>query len=127
MLLRQPAPQGGVGALAARKPAKRWEKKMNAEQFRASLAEEGPRADLPAPLAALWWDAKGDWAQAHGLVDELETVDGMAVHAYLHRKEGSASNADYWYQRAGRNFLRPALDAEWTALVGGLLSRAGNA
>src|ERR1700675_2588717 len=69
--------------------------KMTAEEFRASLAENAPRAGLPAPLAALWWDAKGDWTQAHALVDELETVGGMAVHAYLHRKEGSNSNADY--------------------------------
>lgn len=100
---------------------------MNAEEFRPSFAENAPPAGLPAPLAALWWDAKGNWAQAHGLVDELETVDGMAVHAYLHRKEGSASNADYWYHRAGRNFQRPTLDAEWTALVAGLLAKSANA
>lgn len=100
---------------------------MNVEQFRASLADAAPHADLPAPLAALWWDAKGDWALAHGLVDDLETVDGMAVHAYLHRKEGSASNADYWYQRAGRNFQRPTLDDEWRALVDGLLAKSANA
>jgi hypothetical protein len=100
---------------------------MNISEFNASIAEKAPHANFPAPLAALWWDAKGDWAQAHGLVDELETVDGMAVHAYLHRKEGSASNADYWYQLAGRNFQRPTLDAEWTALVEALLSKAANA
>src|SRR5271156_3022562 len=97
---------------------------MNADQFKASLVHAAPPADLPSPLAALWWDAKGDWAQAHGLVDELETVNGMAVHAYLHRKEGSASNADYWYHRAGRDFQRPTLEAEWTALVDSLLSGA---
>jgi hypothetical protein len=97
---------------------------MNPDEFKASLAENAPHVGLPAPLAALWWDAKGDWTQAHDLVDELETVDGMAVHAYLHRKEGSASNADYWYHRAGRDFQRPTLEAEWTALVEGLLSRA---
>src|SRR3984885_4896899 len=96
--------------------------KMNAGQFKASLAEAAPPADLPAPLAALWWDAKGDWTQAHALVDELETVDGMAVHAYLHRKEGAASNADYWYARAGRTYHRPTLEAEWQALVEALLS-----
>jgi hypothetical protein len=96
---------------------------MNAAEFTALLAEEAPRKALSAPLAALWWDAKGDWTQAHALVDELETADGMAVHAYLHRKEGSTSNADYWYHRAGRTFQRPTLDAEWTALVEGLLSR----
>ena len=93
---------------------------MNVAEFKASITEQAPPADLPAPLAALWWDAKGDWNKAHGLVDGLETTDGMAVHAYLHRKEGSASNADYWYHRAGRNFQRPTLDAEWSALVEGL-------
>jgi hypothetical protein len=100
---------------------------MNPGEFRASVAEEAPRVELSAPLAALWWDAKGDWARAHALVDELETVEGMAVHAYLHRKEGSALNADYWYQRAGRNFHRPTLEAEWAALVDGLLSSDGKA
>jgi hypothetical protein len=95
---------------------------MNSEQFRASIAEEAPREGLPAPLMALWWDAKGDWTHAHALVDELETKDGMAVHAYLHRKEGAASNAEYWYQRAGRGFLRSSLEDEWTALVEALLS-----
>jgi hypothetical protein len=93
---------------------------MDAKAFRRTLAGEAPPANFPAPLAALWWDAKGDWARAHGLVDELETKDGMAVHAYLHRKEGAASNADYWYARAGRQFHRPTLEAEWEALVDGL-------
>jgi len=97
---------------------------MNPEQFRVSVAEETPQEGLSAPLTALWWDAKGDWGRAHALVDELETMDGMAVHAYLHRKEGSASNAKYWYDRAGRGFYRSSsLDDEWTALVEGLLSK----
>lgn len=76
-----------------------------------------PPEGLTAPLAALWWDAKGDWTQAHSMVDELETPEGMAVHAYLHRKEGSAENAEYWYARAGRGFYRATLEAEWEALV----------
>ena len=96
---------------------------MNLEEFNASVAaEQAPPAALSIPLAALWWDAKGDWARAHLLVDELESQDGMAVHAYLHRKEGSASNADYWYQRSGRSFYRPVLDAERTVLIEGLLA-----
>ncbi len=95
---------------------------MDLEEFQASLAEAAPGDRLGAALAALWWDARGDWARAHALVDELETKDGMAVHAYLHRKEGAGSNADYWYRRSGRGCYRPALDAEWTALVEALLS-----
>jgi len=98
---------------------------MNIEQFKASLSNEAPDAGLSAPLAALWWDAKEDWARAHTLVDELETQDGMAVHAYLHRKEGSDWNADYWYQRSGRDHHRPTLDAEWAALVEALLPAMG--
>jgi len=90
-----------------------------------------PPPNLPAPLEALWWDARGDWARAHALVDELETPDAMAVHAYLHRKEGSLSNADYWYRRAGEaqgktssHHKRLTLPAEWSALVEALLKNA---
>ena len=45
----------------------------------------------------------------------------MAVHAYLHRKEGDEPNAGYWYRRAGREFHRATLEEEWQALVEGLL------
>jgi hypothetical protein len=93
---------------------------MTTQEFQKSLAAEAPPQGTMPPLAALWWDAKGDWQHAHSLVDELETAEGMAVHAYLHRKEGAASNADYWYHRAGRGFFRPALEDEWLALVEGL-------
>jgi len=96
---------------------------MNTNQFRESVKHEFPPEGLPVPLAALWWDAKGDWTQAHEMVDELETNEGMAVHAYLHRKEGSLTNADYWYARAGRKFHRPVLEEEWQALVAGLLPK----
>src|ERR1700681_3773189 len=97
---------------------------MDAEKFRETLSGEPPKAIFPTPGAALWWDAKGDWARAHGLVDELETPYGMAVHAYLHRKEGAASNAEYWYERAGTRFYRPSLKEEWKALVDGLTAKA---
>ena len=98
---------------------------MSPEEFRASTKEEAPPSGLPSPLAALWWDAREDWARAHALVDELESTEAMAVHAYLHRKGGQTSNADYWYERAGRRFHRPTLDEEWQALIEGLLSGAG--
>lgn len=94
---------------------------MTLDEFKESAGAAEPPARLSAPLTALWWDAKGEWARAHSLVDDLETADGMAVHAYLHRKEGVEWNADYWYSRAGRRFRRPTLEAEWLALVEGLL------
>jgi len=96
---------------------------MNISGFKATLTQDAPSDNLSSPLQALWWDAKGDWSRAHPLVDELETPDGMAVHAYLHRKEGAESNADYWYRRAGRGYYREHLADEWAALVDGLLSK----
>jgi hypothetical protein len=95
---------------------------MDALSFKESVTRDEPPAGLTAPLEALWWDAKGEWAQAHALVDELETPEGMAVHAYLHRKEGEAWNAEYWYKLAGRKYHREKLEDEWEALVMGLLA-----
>ena len=97
---------------------------MKIATFQASIDHDIPPANLSPPLQALWWDARGDWARAHQLVDELETKEGMAVHAYLHRKEGEQWNADYWYRLAGRTYHRDKLSEEWTALVEGLLSKS---
>ena len=94
---------------------------MDIGAFRDSFQADEPPVGLPPALAALWWDAKGDWARAHSLIDHLETPEAMAVHAYLHRKEGADWNADYWYRRAGRHFHRADLEAEWQALVEGLV------
>jgi hypothetical protein len=96
---------------------------MNIAAFQASVNNDQPQTDLSAPLEALWWDKKGDWSRAHQLVDELETPEAMAVHAYLHRKEGEQWNADYWYRRAGRTYYRIQLGDEWTALVQAFLRR----
>jgi len=96
---------------------------VNITSFQASMNDDVPPAALSAPLQALWWDAKGDWKRAHDLVDELENPEGMAVHAYLHRKEGEQWNADYWYRLAGRSFHRSRLADEWTALVEGLIEK----
>jgi hypothetical protein len=95
---------------------------MTSEQFTNSLANANPPAELSPPLRALWWDAKGDWAQAHAQVDELETRDAMAVHAYLHRKQGAAANANYWYARSTTAHRRPTLEAEYSTLLGALLT-----
>ena len=94
---------------------------MNFSDFVESIKNDAPPNGLSGPLAALWWDLKGDWTTAHGHVDDLSSKDAMAVHAYLHRKEGSLANADYWYARAGRECHRSSLEEEWRALVSKLL------
>jgi hypothetical protein len=94
---------------------------MNLEDFRRSLSANSPPAGANRLLHALWHDAKGGWPRAHEIVQSQKGKAAAAVHAYLHRKEGDYSNADYWYERAGRERPRSSLDREWEALVKALL------
>ena len=78
---------------------------------------DAPDPALSPILKSLWYDAKGDWKQAHDLVDSLAGEEVAWVHAYLHRKEGDSWNADYWYAKAKK--VRPShtLEEEWESLV----------
>ena len=96
---------------------------MTLAEFRAALAADAPPADIPASLVALWHDAKGDWDAAHRVAQDVDDADGAWVHAYLHRKEGDAGNAAYWYRRAGQPIARDTLDDEWTRIASALLAR----
>lgn len=97
---------------------------MNMSAFRESLSKAGPPAEIGGALAGLWWDARGDWTQAHESAQENESPAGAWVHAYLHRKEGDASNAAYWYQRAGKPVARGSFEEEWTQIATALLERS---
>ena len=98
---------------------------MNFSQFHASVHADAPPAGLSLPLAALWWDAKGDWAKAHAAAQEDDSPQGCAVHAYLHRVEGDLSNARYWYNRANRPQAADTLAAEWERLARELTNGTG--
>ncbi|MEO8713025.1 MAG: hypothetical protein ABI405_12920, partial [Parafilimonas sp.] len=72
-------------------------------------------------LQALWYDAKGNWQKAHALIDSLDDKNSCWVHAYLHRKEGDISNADYWYRRADKQRPSATLQNEWKDITMQLL------
>ena len=95
--------------------------RMTLEEFRQSLDSTTPPAGLSAVLQALWHDGRGDWEAAHQVAQDVPDPDGAWVHAYLHRREGDLSNADYWYERAGRVRTQDALEKEWASLVAELL------
>jgi len=95
---------------------------MTLADFKATLSAPALPAGLGAPLAALWHDARGDWDAAHRVAQDIESRDGAWIHAYLHRKEGDAGNAAYWYQRAGKPVASGSLEAEWNAIAAALLS-----
>jgi hypothetical protein len=94
---------------------------MTFDDFKKSLAGPGPPPGSSLALRGLWWDAKGDWSQAHESAQQDEGPEGSWVHAYLHRKEGDAGNAAYWYRRAGRAASQLSLDDEWRSIVENLL------
>jgi hypothetical protein len=90
-------------------------------EFKASLAGAAPAPNLDAPLAALWWAAKGNWDAAHKLVQDESSADAAWVHAYLHRVEGDLGNAGYWYHRADKPVVTGPLETEWDQMASALL------
>jgi hypothetical protein len=94
---------------------------MDIGEFRESLKNAEPPAELSAALQALWWDGKSKWDKAHESAQKDEGADGAWVHAYLHRKEGDLANAKYWYRRADRAAAYGDLEKEWAAIVAALL------
>ena len=94
---------------------------MNLAVFKDSLSASLPPLDLSLYAQALWYDAKGDWQKAHELIQDLPDKNAAWIHAYLHRKEGDAWNADYWYNRAGRKRPSLSLEEEWEQLTLALL------
>ena len=94
---------------------------MELDELHASLTANEPPAGLNRLLQALWHDAKGDWQRAHEIAQSVKGAAGARVHAYLHRKEGDLSNADYWYGQAHAKRPKVALEEEWKDLAQELL------
>jgi hypothetical protein len=95
---------------------------MTLEEYIKSMEADRPPSGISETLRSLWWDKKGDWDRAHSIAQDIPSVQGSAVHAYLHREEGVLWNADYWYTRAGRTRPDVALDIEWQQLVEEMLA-----
>jgi hypothetical protein len=91
---------------------------MTVAEFQAAEGRE-----FTGALLALWWDAQGNWQKAHEIAQDVPGADGAWVHAYLHRKEGDADNAAYWYRQARRPVVTGDLRDEWERIVGDMLAR----
>ena len=95
---------------------------MTLAEFQRSLTAKTAPRDLAPPLVALWWAQKSDWDKAHKIVMDESGRDAAWVHAYLHRLEGDADNAGYWYRQARRPVATGAHDTEWAAIAVALLA-----
>jgi len=89
---------------------------MTYDEFILTIETKEPPSNLPLYIQSLWWDAKGEWHKAHSLIDSLDDSNSCWVHAYLHRKEDDAANANYWYRRAGKQCPDESLQDEWNAI-----------
>jgi hypothetical protein len=97
---------------------------MTFQEFLESTKNHNvPPRGLSEELQALWWAKSGDWNRAHQVVGDIPTADGSWIHAYLHRVEGDASNAAYWYSRADQPVPQNSTDEEWQDLAREFLSR----
>lgn len=94
---------------------------MTLDEFRETLVRDEPPRQLSLALSALWWDAKGNWKQAHEIAGQDEGPAAAWVHAYLHRKEGDLGNAGYWYARADQPRATTPLEQEWEQIAQSLL------
>ena len=91
---------------------------MNLIQFKnSSIHQFESNRNKDIYLKSLWYDHHGDWERSHTLIQDLETKEAAAIHAYLHRKEGDHLNADYWYKKAGTVRKEMTLENEWIKLV----------
>ena len=95
---------------------------MTLAEFKRTVSAPAPPEGISRPLRALWHDACGDWNAAHETAQSVDDERGAWVHAYLHRKEGDAANAAYWYRRAGKPVPTDSLPEEWERIVTELLA-----
>lgn len=95
---------------------------MTLDEFRKTVHDGAAPSDISPALRALWHDARGDWDRAHDTAQSVDDEHGAWVHAYLHRKEGDAANAAYWYRRARQPMATGSLQAEWERIVSALLA-----
>jgi hypothetical protein len=93
---------------------------MDFATFKASLSGDAPPAGAGGALQALWRVSKGEWDPAHALAQAEDDTTGAWVHAHVHRVEGDARNAGYWYRRAGKPPAECPLDQEWDEIAAAL-------
>ena len=93
---------------------------MDLRTFKASTKKNKPPNGISLSLEAMWYQAKGNWEEAHRLAQSEKSPAGNWVHAFLHRVEGDLGNAAYWYRLADRPVCTSSLDDEWEEIVAAL-------
>jgi hypothetical protein len=69
------------------------------------MTSESARPSREDLIKAVDLAIAGDWDAAHEIVQRDEADPNFCwVHAVLHKVEGDADNARYWYRRSGQAY-----------------------
>ena len=90
---------------------------MDLKTFKSSTKKNKPPKDISPCLEAMWYQANGNWNEAHRIAQSEKSPAGSWVHAFLHRVEGDIDNASYWYRLADRPVCTSSLNDEWEKIV----------
>jgi hypothetical protein len=92
---------------------------------RSALKEFDPLNDLGKPVtdpdaaracySGLWLFHDG-LDESHTISQDLDTPEGSAWHAIMHRREPDASNSKYWWRRVGEHAVFELLKERTPAL-----------
>tara|TARA_B100001079_G_C16373217_1_gene498443 strand:- start:835 stop:1131 length:297 start_codon:yes stop_codon:yes gene_type:complete len=96
---------------------------MTLDLFKTTLVDDAPPPEIDQALLALWLEARGNWDEAHKIIQNMNGRSVAWAHAYLHRKEGDLTNAAYWYSHASRNISELSLACEWEEIAKAFLPR----
>jgi hypothetical protein len=97
---------------------------MDLKTFLGSLHQAMPPPGQSELLQSVWHGLKGDWDRAHAIAQEHSGADAAWIHAWIHRIEGDADNARYWYRQAERAPYSGDTRDEGGAIAAELLARA---
>ena len=59
----------------------------------------------------------GEWEKAHDSLQHHKNKMGSWIHAVLHREEGDASNAAYWYNKANKTKHTGSIEEEYDIIA----------
>ena len=90
---------------------------MDYDDFISSLKDTNPPTNISDYLLAMWHALNNNWDDAHKIIQSINDDIASWIHAYLHRLEGDISNANYWYERAGKNPTNIPLDGEAEKII----------
>ncbi len=99
----RPMPLAAAGCVsaAAREELKRWTAQS---LFPQAHSPEGAMSGLYLYFSC--------FDEAHLIAQDLDTADGSFWHGIVHRQEPDPGNSAYWFRRAGKHPIFPALRDE---------------